>query len=384
MTATAPSATERSRPTAASNFPPTRSPADGRLRQRRPAARPARPNAAGPRTTSPPCGSAWPTTSRPGRWPPGWSRSAWTGSRRSSPSPLANVIVLLPMLLTGHAGPKYGIPFPVLARASFGLRGANLPALVRAAVACAWFGIQTWIGGEGIFLLAGKLFGDGWADAGAGRRLPVDPVAVVRRLLGVESPSSPAGMETLRRFENWAAPFVLVGARRRCWSGSASRPAASVRCSTSRPPGLGQRLLEGLLPLPHGHDRLLVHPVAQHPRLHPLRRRPARPDLGPGPGPAHHHDRLRPAVGPGHLRLPGRLRRSRSGTRSRSPPSCDNWRRPAVRPGHRPGRDPVGEHRRQRGLARPTTCPTSRRGSSTSAPARSSPAWWASSSSRGS
>lgn len=39
---------------------------------------------------------------------------------------LANVIVLAPMLLTGHAGPKYGIPFPVLARASFGLRGANL------------------------------------------------------------------------------------------------------------------------------------------------------------------------------------------------------------------------------------------------------------------
>ena len=78
---------------------------------------------------------------------------------------LANVIVLVPMLLTGHAGPKYGIPFPVLARASFGLRGANLPALVRAAVACAWFGIQTWIGGEGIFFLAGKLFGHGWANA---------------------------------------------------------------------------------------------------------------------------------------------------------------------------------------------------------------------------
>src|SRR3954451_25075396 len=78
---------------------------------------------------------------------------------------LANLVVLVPMLLTGHAGPKYGIPFPVLARASFGLRGANLPALVRAAVACAWFGIQTWLGGSGIFLLAGKLFGDWWAGA---------------------------------------------------------------------------------------------------------------------------------------------------------------------------------------------------------------------------
>src|SRR5690242_131597 len=79
---------------------------------------------------------------------------------------LANVIVLLPMLLTGHAGTRYGIPFPVFARASFGLRGANLPALVRAAVACCWFGIQTWIGGEGIYLLAGKVLGHAWLTAG--------------------------------------------------------------------------------------------------------------------------------------------------------------------------------------------------------------------------
>ena len=79
---------------------------------------------------------------------------------------LANVIVLLPMLATGHAGPKYGIPFPVLARASFGLRGANVPALIRAAVACGWFGIQTWIGGSGVFLLGSKLTGGEWENAG--------------------------------------------------------------------------------------------------------------------------------------------------------------------------------------------------------------------------
>ncbi|WP_431964123.1 NCS1 family nucleobase:cation symporter-1 [Actinacidiphila sp. bgisy160] len=125
---------------------------------------------------------------------------------------LANIIVLVPMLLTGHAGPKYGIPFPVFARASFGVRGANLPALVRAAVACVWFGIQTWIGGSGIFLLAGKLFGDSWANAGTIGGYPwtqwlsfavfwVLQVAIIVR-----------GMEMVRRFENWAAPFVLVGA----------------------------------------------------------------------------------------------------------------------------------------------------------------------------
>jgi NCS1 family nucleobase:cation symporter-1 len=60
---------------------------------------------------------------------------------------LGNVIVLVPMILNAHAGTKYGISFPVLCRASFGVRGANVPAVLRALVACGWFGIQTWIGG---------------------------------------------------------------------------------------------------------------------------------------------------------------------------------------------------------------------------------------------
>ncbi len=63
---------------------------------------------------------------------------------------LGNLIVLVPMLLNAHAGTKYGIPFPVLVRSSFGVRGANVPALLRALVACGWFGIQTWIGGQAI------------------------------------------------------------------------------------------------------------------------------------------------------------------------------------------------------------------------------------------
>ncbi|MBN9337268.1 MAG: cytosine permease, partial [Chryseobacterium sp.] len=64
---------------------------------------------------------------------------------------LGNIIVLIPMILNGHAGTKYGIPFPVLARASFGTTGANIPALLRAIVACGWFGIQTWIGGVSFY-----------------------------------------------------------------------------------------------------------------------------------------------------------------------------------------------------------------------------------------
>src|SRR5262245_37273142 len=71
---------------------------------------------------------------------------------------LGNVIVLIPMVLNAHAGTKYGIPFPVYCRASFGVYGANLPAILRALVACGWFGIQAWIGGAAIFALGAAFF----------------------------------------------------------------------------------------------------------------------------------------------------------------------------------------------------------------------------------
>jgi NCS1 family nucleobase:cation symporter-1 len=74
---------------------------------------------------------------------------------------LGNVIVLAPMLLNSHPGAKYGVPFPVLARASFGVLGANVAAVLRALVACGWFGIQTWIGGEAISTLLATL-APGW------------------------------------------------------------------------------------------------------------------------------------------------------------------------------------------------------------------------------
>ncbi len=67
---------------------------------------------------------------------------------------LGNSVVLVPMVLNGHAGARYGIPFPIFARSSFGIRGANIPALLRAIVACGWFGIQTWIGGCSLYELA--------------------------------------------------------------------------------------------------------------------------------------------------------------------------------------------------------------------------------------
>src|SRR5689334_7606550 len=70
---------------------------------------------------------------------------------------LANLIVLFPLMANGHPGTKYGIPFPVLVRASFGVRGANLPAVLRALVACGWFGINCWFGGLGLWATASAL-----------------------------------------------------------------------------------------------------------------------------------------------------------------------------------------------------------------------------------
>ncbi|MGA9185159.1 MAG: NCS1 family nucleobase:cation symporter-1 [Candidatus Acidiferrales bacterium] len=74
---------------------------------------------------------------------------------------LGNLIVLIPMLLNAHAGAEYGIPFPVFARSSFGVLGANIPAVLRALVACGWFGIQVWIGGEAINTLLAAV-APGW------------------------------------------------------------------------------------------------------------------------------------------------------------------------------------------------------------------------------
>src|ERR1700712_2241618 len=76
---------------------------------------------------------------------------------------LGNLIVLIPMVLNAHAGARYGIPFPVFVRASFGTRGANIPAIMRAIVACGWFGIQSWLGGQAIAAMLAVL----WPSAGS-------------------------------------------------------------------------------------------------------------------------------------------------------------------------------------------------------------------------
>jgi NCS1 family nucleobase:cation symporter-1 len=116
---------------------------------------------------------------------------------------LGNLIVLIPMLLNSHAGTQYGIPFPVLCRASFGVFGANIPAVLRALVACGWFGIQTWIGGEAL----DRLLLSSW-DAWGG--VPHHTMICFGLFWLLNIWIIWKGMNAVRWFEGWAAPAVLV------------------------------------------------------------------------------------------------------------------------------------------------------------------------------
>ncbi|MHB1499610.1 MAG: NCS1 family nucleobase:cation symporter-1 [Candidatus Dormibacteria bacterium] len=124
---------------------------------------------------------------------------------------IGNLIVLVPMLLNSHAGTRYGIPFPVLARAAYGVRGSNLPAITRALVACGWFGIQSWIGGGAVQLLLTAIWG-GWAKVGMLGGFPATLWVSFLLFWGIQMLLILRGMNAIRLFENWAAPIVLVGA----------------------------------------------------------------------------------------------------------------------------------------------------------------------------
>jgi NCS1 family nucleobase:cation symporter-1 len=117
---------------------------------------------------------------------------------------LGNVIVLLPMILNAHAGTKYGISFPVFCRASFGVRGANVPAILRALVACGWFGIQTWIGGLALHELLA-------AAVPAWRSVPGNVWIAFAIFWLVQVAIIIRGVEGIKILEAWSAPLLLGG-----------------------------------------------------------------------------------------------------------------------------------------------------------------------------
>jgi NCS1 family nucleobase:cation symporter-1 len=125
---------------------------------------------------------------------------------------LGNLIVLIPMTLNAHPGTAYGIPFPVLLRASFGIKGANVAALLRGVVACGWFGIQTWFGGAALYSTAGIIFGfdttDGTQIAALGITTGQLVSFLIFWLMNVYFIWN--GMESIKWLEKLSAPFLLI------------------------------------------------------------------------------------------------------------------------------------------------------------------------------
>ena len=216
--------------------------------------------------------------------------SGWTWQAAVGAVVLGNVVVLVPIALNSHAGTRYGIPFPVLARASFGVLGANVPALLRGLVACGWFGIQTWIGGWAIYKLIEVL----WPGIAT---LP----QILPAFVGLNTGEFLCfmvfwamnvwivlrGMESIKFLETWGSPFLLaVGAALFIWA-------------WARAGGLG--------------------PMLENPAVRPS-----------GGG--------RPATVEQHLRGRTHLARSRSGARwpSRFPTSPATRARNAIRSSARP------------------------------------------------
>ncbi|HEX5700158.1 MAG TPA: NCS1 family nucleobase:cation symporter-1 [Rubrobacter sp.] len=117
---------------------------------------------------------------------------------------LGNIIVLIPMVLNAHAGTKYGVPFPVFVRASFGVRGANFAAIARALVACGWFGIQTWLGGAALDALLTAAWG-GWAN------VPGHTFIAFIAFWAIQLVIILTGIEGVKWFESLSAPLLLGG-----------------------------------------------------------------------------------------------------------------------------------------------------------------------------
>jgi len=135
-----------------------------------------------------------------------WQQAMWTVL-------LGNLIVFIPMSLSGHAGTKYGIPFPVFARASFGIRGSHIPSLLRAIVACGWFGIQTWIGGAAIYtivLIAWPVVADGPAMMPEWVGVSLIQFACFMLFWVMNIWLIWKGINSIRILEHVAAPFLLL------------------------------------------------------------------------------------------------------------------------------------------------------------------------------
>jgi NCS1 family nucleobase:cation symporter-1 len=145
---------------------------------------------------------------------------------------LANLIILIPLTLNAFAGTKYGIPFPVVLRSPFGIIGSNVPALVRALVACGWFGVQTLFGGIAVHLLLSALF-EGWAALGAKGEVFGFFIFWAANLWVVIR-----GAESIKWLEALAAPLLLaVAIGLILWAWPRASVTALLQMPATRPEG---------------------------------------------------------------------------------------------------------------------------------------------------
>jgi nucleobase:cation symporter-1, NCS1 family len=141
---------------------------------------------------------------------------------------LGNLIVLVPMVLNAHAGTKYGVSFPVLCRAAFGVKGANVPATLRAIVACGWFGIQTWIGGLALHALLSAAW-PGWSAVAGNIWIAFGAFWIVQVVVILR------GLEGIKKLESWAAPLLLAaGVALLVWAINAGGGLGHVLSESSR------------------------------------------------------------------------------------------------------------------------------------------------------
>lgn len=143
----------------------------------------------------------------------GMVQEGWSWQAAVAAVALGNLVVLFPMVMNAHAGTRYGIPFPVLLRSSFGVFGANIPAMMRALVACGWFGIQTWIGGSALYYLTLSLFPGlptlpeimpTWMGIGTGQFAAFFAFWLLNVAIIIR------GVDSIRILETWAAPCLLA------------------------------------------------------------------------------------------------------------------------------------------------------------------------------
>ncbi len=215
-----------------------------------------------------------------------WQQATWTVL-------LGNVIVLIPMMLSGHAGTKYGIPFPVFARASFGIRGAHIPAMLRAIVACGWFGIQTWIGGAAIYTIVLIVY------PGAENLPMVLPefigIGIVQFLCfmvfwAMNIYLIYKGIDSIKVLEMLAAPFlILCGLALLGWAYASADGFGPMLEATSKFETSAQ-FWKLFFPSLTAMVGFLVDLVPEHFRFHALLERSARAGDRPDQRPAHHHD----------------------------------------------------------------------------------------------